>query len=139
MTDFLIRPFAANDTCDVATLWREVFPNDPHWNVPEEDIARKLGFQPAGFLVALHEERVVGTAMGGFDGHRGWVYLVAVTAHQRRRGIGAALMAGVERILLDLGCTKINLQIRPGNEALTEFYRKLNFQIEERVNMGKRL
>ena len=139
MTLSLIRPYRDSDASEVASLWQEVFPNDPKWNVPEEDIARKVGFQRQGFLVAVLEDRVVGTAMGGFDGHRGWVYLVAVSPALRRRGIGEALMVAVEHTLSGFGCTKINLQIRAGNEAVAAFYRKLNYQVEDRVSMGKRL
>ena len=84
MTALQIRPFEESDASRVAALWREVFPNDPKWNVPQGDIARKVGFQPQGFLVAVRDEHLVGTAMGGFDGHRGWVYLVAVSPAARR-------------------------------------------------------
>ena len=135
----LIRSYEDRDQIQVAALWREVFPNDPKWNVPEQDIARKVGFQPDPFLVAVLDDRVVGTAMGGYDGHRGWVYLVAVSPALRRRGIGETLMRAIEAALSALGCTKLNLQIRAGNEAVAAFYRKLGFQVEERVNMGKRL
>ena len=134
-----IRLFQKVDRAEVAALWREVFLNDLRWNVPEEDIARKVDFQPEGFLVAVLEGSVVGTAMGGFDGHRGWVYLVAVSPAHGRTGIGEALMHGVEEALGSLGCKKINLQIRAGNEVVTSFYRKLGYQVEERVSIGKRL
>ena len=134
-----IRNYQQGDQAQVAALWREVFPNDPKWNVPEQDIARKVGFQPDPLLVAVLDQQVVGTAMGGYDGHRGWVYLVAVAPALRRQGIGEALMRAIEAALSALGCTKLNLQIRAGNEAVAAFYRKLGFQVEERVSMGKRL
>ena len=134
-----IRNYEPGDQTQVAALWREVFPNHPKWNVPEQDIARKVGFQPEPFLVAVLDRQVVGTVMGGYDGHRGWVYLVAVAPALRRQGIGEALMRAIEAALSALGCTKLNLQIRGGNEAVAAFYRKLGFQVEERVNMGKRL
>ena len=134
-----IRNYEQSDQTQVAALWREVFSNDPKWNVPEQDIARKVGFQPQPFLVAVLDQQVVGTAMGGYDGHRGSVYLVAVVPALRRQGIGEALMRAIEAALSALGCTKLNLQIRAGNEAVAAFYRKLGFQVEERVSMGKRL
>ena len=134
-----IRTYEECDQSQVAALWREVFPNDPKWNVSEQDIARKVGFQSDPFLVAVIDNRVVGTAMGGYDGHRGWVYLVAVSPALRRQGIGEALMHAIEAALSALGCTKLNLQIRAGNEAVAAFYRKLGFQVEERISMGKRL
>jgi ribosomal protein S18 acetylase RimI-like enzyme len=77
--------------------------------------------------------------MGGYDGHRGWVYYVAVRSKHRRQGIGTALMGVVERKLAELGCSKLNLQVRASNPEAVPFYRKLGYKVEERVSMGKRL
>ncbi len=134
-----IRPYVDHDRDGVAGLWREVFPDNPPWNRPEEDIDRKLTVQPQLFLVAVADEEVVGTAMGGFDGHRGWVHLVAVRASYRRRGIGEALMKEVEKGLVKIGCTKLNLQVRSTNQEVVTFYRKLGYQVEDRISMAKRL
>jgi ribosomal protein S18 acetylase RimI-like enzyme len=134
-----IRSYSDEDEHRVAALWREAFPNAPAWNHPETDIRRKLAIQRDLFFVALCNERVVGTAMSGYDGHRGWVYYVAVDPHHRRRGIGAALMARVEDELARLGCPKLNLQIRAGNDEAVRFYSSLGYQVEDRVSMGRRL
>jgi hypothetical protein len=134
-----IRPYLESDEAAVAELWREVFPAAPAWNVPAADIGRKLAVQRELFLVATIGSEVVGTAMGGYDGHRGWVYYVAVRPRYRRQGIGTALMERVEAGVARLGCPKINLQVRASNEGVVSFYRKLGYQIEERISMGKRL
>jgi ribosomal protein S18 acetylase RimI-like enzyme len=134
-----IRPYLESDEAAVAELWHEVFPEAPAWNVPAADIGRKLAVQRDLFLVATIGSEVVGTAMGGYDGHRGWVYYVAVRPRYRRQGIGTALMERVEAGVARLGCPKINLQVRASNEGVVSFYRKLGYQIEERISMGKRL
>lgn len=134
-----IRPYQVADEASVADLWRAVFPGAPAWNRPEEDIRRKLAVQRELFLVAETGGRIVGSAMAGFDGHRGWVYYVAVMPEHRRQGIGTALMAAVERGLAQLGCPKLNLQVRASNEAVVAFYRQLGYSVEERISMGKRL
>ena len=134
-----IRPYRRSDEKAVAALWREVFPDAPGWNVPEEDIARKLNIQREFFLVALADGRLVGTAMAGFDGHRGWVYYVAVSLDHRREGIGAALMKRVEEALAGAGCPKLNLQIRGSNHEVKEFYSTLGYEVEDRISMAKRL
>jgi len=134
-----IRPYQESDQAAVATLWREAFPDSSQWNRPETDIQRKLAVQRELFLVAVLDGRVVGAAMAGYDGHRGWVHLVVVSPSVQRQGIGAALMKRVEADLLQLGCPKINLQVRVGNEPVIAFYRKLGYAVEERVSMGKRL
>ncbi len=134
-----IRPYQESDQAAVAALWREAFPESSQWNHPETDIQRKLAVQRELFLVAVRDGRVVGATMGGYDGHRGWVHLVVVSPSVQRQGIGAALMKRVEAALLQLGCPKINLQGRGGNEPVIAFYRKLGYGGEERVSMGKRL
>lgn len=132
-----IRIYEEEDEAAVAALWREVFPDEPAHNVPEEVIARKLGVQRELFFVAVDGGEIVGTAMAGYDGHRGWVYTVAVKPSYRRRGIGAALMARVEEGLRALGCPKLNLQVRASNREAVAFYERLGYAVEERVSMGK--
>ena len=134
-----IRPFQESDEQDVAELWREIFVDESAYNVPEQDIWRKLKVQRELFLVATLDERVVGTTMAGYDGHRGWLYYVAVSPQYRRRGIGKTLMTRVENELRAMGCPKINLQVRAWNIGTVAFYKKLGYQIEERVSLGKRL
>lgn len=134
-----IRPYLESDETAVAELWREVFPGSPKWNHPETDIQRKLTVQRQLFLVAVLDSEIVGTAMGGYDGHRGWVYYVAVNPRHRRQGIGTALMTGVEEGLVRIGCPKLNLQVRASNHEVVSFYERLGYGIEERTSMGKRL
>ena len=134
-----IRPYAESDNAAVVDLWETVFPSAPPWNPPKDDIARKLKVQRELFLVALVDDRLVGTVMAGYEGHRGWVNYLAVHPDYRRHGIGAALMQRVEQDLTALGCPKVNLQVRVGNEQVIAFYEKLGYQVEERVSMGKLL
>ena len=77
--------------------------------------------------------------MGGFDGHRGWVYALAVDPDHRRQGIASRLMNELERRLLALGCHKLNLQVRTQNTEVLELYRHLGYEAEDRVSFGKRL
>ena len=81
---------------------------------------------------------MVGTAMAGYDGHRGWLYSVAVKSSRQRSGIGAMLVNEAEQRLKSLGCGKINLQVRSSNEAVLGFYDRLGYEVEDRVSMGKR-
>ena len=90
-------------------------------------------------MVAEADGRVVGTVMGGYDGHRGWIYSLAVDDCERHRGIGSALVDNIERALKALGCLKVNLQVVSTNSGVVEFYEKLGFSVEDRISMGKRL
>jgi ribosomal protein S18 acetylase RimI-like enzyme len=135
----IIRPYEDTDQDGVIALWREAFPDAPGHNDPATDIARKLDVQRELFFVAVVEEKVIGTAMAGYDGHRGWVYYVAVSDDHRRKGVGTALMRRVEEALPMIGCRKLNLQVRAENEAVIDFYRSLGYEVEPRVSMSKRL
>ena len=134
-----IRRYRHADENDVIELWRDVFPSAPVRNDPSKDIALKLTEQPELFLVAVVDGLIVGTAMAGFDGHRGWVYYVAVHSAYRRQGIGSALMSEVEAALAHRGCPKLNLQIRSSNAEVQVFYESLGYLIEDRKSMGKQL
>jgi ribosomal protein S18 acetylase RimI-like enzyme len=135
----LIRPFNSKDRSAVVALWREVFADDPPWNEPEGVIDRKLTVQPELFLVADNQGTIIGTVLGGFDGVRGWIHHLAVAASHRRKGVARSLMRAAEQGLKQLGCPKVNLQVRATNLAVIEFYRALGYNIEERASLGKRL
>ncbi len=132
-----IRPFDEGDTERVVALWTSVFAYPTPHNNPARAIRLKLAHQRELFFVAVVEGTVVGTVMGGYDGHRGWIYSLAVDPQARRRGIGTALVRHVERALAVLGCPKINLQLLASNAGTVAFYRKLGYAVEERISMGK--
>ncbi|MCJ1715708.1 GNAT family acetyltransferase [Curtobacterium sp. VKM Ac-2922] len=135
----VIRPFAPADTEAVVALWESCGLVRP-WNDPRRDIARKLTVQPELFLVATQESgTVVAAGMAGFDGHRGWVNYLAVRPDLQGSGLGRRMMAEFERLLLDLGCPKVNLQVRTGNENVIGFYASLGYTDDHTVSMGKRL
>lgn len=133
-----IRSFEAADEDAVVALWEECGLVRP-WNDPRRDIARKLTVQPDLFLVAVEGDVIVGAGMAGFDGHRGWVNYLAVTPGRRQSGIGAALMHAFEQRLLALGCPKVNLQVRSGNDDVLAFYARLGYTEDAVVSLGKRL
>ncbi len=134
-----IRPFQEADTESVIALWKSVFAYSAPHNDPAAVIRQKLAVQRELFFVAVLDGVVVGTVMGGYDGHRGWVYSLAVSPSARRRGIGTALMRHLERELASRGCSKVNLQVLASNAETVAFYRKLGYAVEERVSMGKLL
>jgi ribosomal protein S18 acetylase RimI-like enzyme len=123
----------------VKALWEKIFPDDPPYNGAELAIPAKLAVQPDLFLVAIDGKEVIGTAMAGYDGHRGWLYSVAVAPSRQRMGIGADLVREAEARLRLLGCGKINLQVRATNAAVVAFYRRLGYAVEDRISMGRRI
>lgn len=108
-------------------------------NNPELSIEKKLAVNDDLFFVAVEDEKVVGMVMGGYDGHRGWIYSLAVLPEKRKAGIGSRLLDHAEKEIARLGCVKINLQIVTGNEHLIDFYGSRGFAVEERISMGKEI
>src|SRR5690242_17575793 len=106
----------------VIALWQTVFAYETAHNHPALVIDKKLAVSDDLFFVAVADNTVIGTIMAGYDGHRGWIYSVAVSPSHRRRGIGSQLVSHAERELIAKGAVKINLQIMQGNEAVTAFY-----------------
>lgn len=137
---FGIRQFAAEDTDAVVELWEACGLTRP-WNDPRLDIERKLAVQPELFLVAqdADAQAVIGSAMGGYDGHRGWIYYLASDPGRRGEGVGRALLAEVEHRLRDMGCPKIQLMVRSENRGVIEYYDDLGYEEADVVVQGKRL
>jgi ribosomal protein S18 acetylase RimI-like enzyme len=133
-----VRSFVDADEDAVVALWHDVGLTRP-WNDPRRDIARKKLVQRELFLVGEDAGLVVATAMAGYDGHRGWVYYLAVAPDRQGQGIGRVLMAEAERRLLALGCPKVNVQIRSGNEVAATFYNRLGYTADHATGLGKRL
>jgi ribosomal protein S18 acetylase RimI-like enzyme len=123
----------------VVALWKTAFGYGTAHNKPNLVIDKKGEVDDQLFFVAVDDTAVVGTIMAGYDGHRGWIYSVAVSGSHRRQGIGSCLVSHAERALARKGCMKINLQIMEGNESVTAFYSSLGYSVEKRVSMGKRI
>ena len=134
----IIRDFVPLDTASAITLW-DAFGLPRPWNDPQKDIDRKLAVDADLFLVGLDKGTVIGTAMGGYDGHRGWVNYLAVSPERRREGIGRALMEAVEKRIISKGCPKINIQVRETNKDVLTFYNSLGYKVDKVVSLGKRL
>ena len=134
-----IRPYQAADFDGLDALWREAFPNDPPRNRAAQSVPAKLALKDDLLFVAVEDDQVLGSIMAGYDGHRGWLYSVAVREDAKRRGIGTALVQTAEAALRALGCPKINLQVRSTNAAVIDFYKRLGFSVEDHVSMGRLL
>ena len=123
----------------VSVLWRRIFGYKDTRNDPGFAIEKKLAVGDGLFWVAVCKGTVVGTIMAGYDGHRGWIYSMAVAIQHQNHGIGSLLLGHVEKQLTSLGCAKINLQIVKGNDAVQEFYQANGFVVEDRLSMGKQI
>jgi len=135
----LIRPFTESDRPAVLALWSLTFDYTSSHNNPNDAINRKLVVHPELFFIAEIDNQLVGTAMAGYDGHRGWLYSVAVHPNHRRQKIATALVHEAEAALRARNCPKINLQTMPNNPDAIALYKSLGYSTENRTSMGKRL
>jgi ribosomal protein S18 acetylase RimI-like enzyme len=134
----LLRTYRSSDHDALLSLWSRCGLLRP-WNDPRRDIERKLAHDLDGFLVLEVGERLAGTVMAGYDGHRGWVNYLAVDPAYQGQRLGRLFMREAERRLLAVGCPKVNLQVRTSNEGAVAFYRHLGYHVDDVVSMGKRL
>ena len=133
-----IRPYQECDESSVVQLWTDCGLVVP-WNNPRLDIDRKLKVQREMFLVGSINGSVVATVMAGYDGHRGWINYLAVHPDHQGSGIGRLIMDGAEKYLRNMGCPKINLQVRSANTDVIEFYKQIGYKIDDVVSLGKRI
>lgn len=134
----VVRTYVPADAPALIALWRATDLVVP-WNDPAEDLAIKHAFQPDLLFVGEESGALIATVMAGYDGHRGWINYLAVTPTRRREGLGRRMMEVAEQALRDLGCPKINLQVRAENRDVIQFYERIGFRVEETVSLGKRL
>jgi ribosomal protein S18 acetylase RimI-like enzyme len=132
-------PYTDDQFAEVDALWRAVFPEDPPHSHAAVAVPQKLAVQRDLFLVAVEGGHVLGTILAGYDGHRGWLYKLAVHPNARRCGIGEKLVRAAEKRLAALGCTKANLQVRSSNEEAARFWAHMGYAEESRIAMGRHL
>jgi len=123
---------------DAVALWHAVGLTRP-WNDPEADLLRALRGPDSTVLAALDGDRLVGTAMVGSDGHRGWVYYLAVAPGEQRHGWGRRLVQECERWVLDRGIPKLQLMVREDNDRALDFYAALGYETVQVHVLGRRL
>lgn len=130
----------------VVALWRACDLTRP-WNDPHRDIADARSTPTATVLVlrpadadGAREPAVpVGSVMAGFDGHRGWIYYLAVDAGVRGVGHGRRLVVAAEAWLAAQGAPKVQLMVRTANAGVQGFYAALGYTDAECVVLGRRL
>ena len=133
-----IREFRDGDLAAVVALWQDCELTRP-WNPPERDIAFCRHSGHGSVFLAEENGDIAGSVMAGHDGHRGWIYYLAVAPARRREGIGRWLMTHAEHWLAAQGVPKAMLLIRETNNAVAAFYQRLGYVIEPRLLMTKSL
>ena len=135
----VIRKYDEKDREQIIELWKTCNLTRP-WNDPNKDFDRKKGYSEDLFIVLEYENKVIGTVMGGYDGHRGIMNYLAVSPNFRGKGFGKMLVKEIENKLKQLGCPKVNLLVRSDNVEVSNFYEGIHYKKQDDVLVfGKRL
>jgi ribosomal protein S18 acetylase RimI-like enzyme len=132
----VIAPAGAADGEAAVALWHSCGLTRP-WNDPYRDFVQSLATPTSTVLVARVEAGLVGSVMVGFDGHRGWVYYLAVAQEHRGQGLGRALMQAAENWLRERDVPKMQLMVRDANDAAIGFYQALGLERQSVIVLGR--
>ena len=124
------------DATAVIALWHACGLTRP-WNDPAADYQRAVAGEHAAILLLRDGDAVAATIMVGEDGHRGWVYYLAVAPDRRRAGLGARMMTAAEDWLRARGVPKIQLMVREGNEEALAFYVARGLERQPVITLGR--
>jgi ribosomal protein S18 acetylase RimI-like enzyme len=131
-----IAPIDDADVAGVIALWRACGLTRP-WNDPAADIALARKGSNATVLIGRNNGSIVATVLVGHDGHRGWVYYLAVDPDRRHKGYGRVMMSAAEDWLRERGIEKLQLLVRPDNRSVKNFYQSLGYSEQERIIYAK--
>ena len=137
-TDLRIREIEAADLSSIIDLWHSVGLVRP-WNDPRADIEQARDKAHSNVLVGLRGDEIVASVMVGEDGHRGWVYYLAVDSRHRGHGFGSAMMNAAENWLRGRGVSKLNLLVRGDNMRVRAFYEHAGYTLSDVICYQKSL
>jgi ribosomal protein S18 acetylase RimI-like enzyme len=129
-------PIGDADVADVIALWQACGLTRP-WNDPAADIALARRGPNSAILIGRDGDAMIATAMVGHDGHRGWVYYVAVDPARREQGFGRAIMNAAEDWLRQAGVAKLQLMVRRENAKAGAFYQSIGYAESQTIVFAK--
>ena len=132
----MIGALGTDDIPALVALWEACGLTRP-WNDPERDA--RLAIEGAtSVIIGLRDgDALIASVMAGFDGHRGWVYYLAVAPDRRREGLGRIMMEAAEAWLRERGAPKLQLMVRTTNDEALGFYEALGLEQQEVVTLGR--
>lgn len=131
------RPIRDEDVDALVDLWERSGLTVP-WNDPRRDIVTARATASAGIIVGEDGGAVVASAMVGYDGHRGWLYYVAVDSDRQGTGLGKLLLAEAEGWFRERGVPKAELMVRRSNQRANGFYQSIGWSEEATTVFSRR-
>ena len=125
------------DQESVIEIWSESGLVKPQ-NDPVIDFKLALSTATSTVLILENDGLMIGAAIVGFDGHRGWVYYLGIKPDYQNLGNRRTLVSAAEDWLKKQGAPKAMLMVRHTNSAVIKFYEKLGYKVEDTSVLGKR-
>ena len=133
---FQYRDLGPGDRAAAITLWEACGLTVP-WNDPGTDFDRAISNETSKIIGGFNRKELIATVMTGYEGHRGWLYYVAVAPEYRRSGIAKQLIDAAEAWLKSLGAPKVMLMVRTGNTGADALYQALGYEVSDVTTYGK--
>ena len=124
------------DTNQIIEIWEECELTRP-WNNPVDDIKNALTTLTSCIILLYDNLQIIGTVMVGYDGHRGWIYYLAVRKKFQKKGYGKQLIEEAEKWLKEKQVPKVNLMIRNSNKVVKGFYLSIGYKDDKVITMAK--
>ncbi len=134
--NFFVKNATLDNIQEITQIWEECKLTKP-WNNPNDDIKNALETPTSTILLLLNDGQIIATAMVGYDGHRGWIYYLAVKIKFQKKGYGKKLLIEAEKWLKARNVPKVNLMIRSTNEVVKGFYESIGYKNDEVITMAK--
>jgi ribosomal protein S18 acetylase RimI-like enzyme len=131
-----IRSITEEDDDSIVALWNACGLTRP-WNAPYDDIDLVRRTPQSEIFLGLDNGQLVASVLCGSDGHRGWIYYLAVAPDRQKAGLGREIIAYGEQWLRSLGVPKVELMIRPENDSVRAFYESIGYAVEDRIVMSR--
>lgn len=130
-----IREWRPDDGPRLRRLWGEVGLRS--LGDDDDSLVAMARRNPGLLLIATVGDAIIGSALGGWDGRRGWIYHVVIAPGHRRRGIGRRLVAQVEAGLAALGCPKVNVIVMDENAEGVGFWVSMGYGMLQARQFGR--
>jgi ribosomal-protein-alanine N-acetyltransferase len=115
------------DAAAIAAMSRDLVEEGLGWSWTRQRVARCIADPHTNVLTARHGGRLAGFGIMKYRDDEAHLLLFAVGRTARRRGVGSALMAWLEKTVVVAGIGVIQLETRARNRAARAFYASLGY------------
>jgi len=125
--NFELREMTISDYDAVYALWDSTEGMGLSEPDSKEGIKHFLARNPGLSYIALDNKQIVGAALCGHDGRRGYIHHLAVVDSHRKQGIGRSLVNRCVFALMQIGIAKCHLFVFDGNQGAINFWNKVGW------------